>query len=410
MTERAAASPEEAMAALLSPDGRRDPYPRYEALRAHGDLVTVRPGLMAAVGHAVCARALREPWLQVQDAESYDRDLPGWRSHSSLRGWTGSMLYTNPPDHTRLRRLVSGAFTFRRVTALGPAIERMTGRLLDRVAELGAGGAPVDFMREFAFRLPVGVIGALLGVPEDDQGWFRAAAADVTLALEGTTDPSVLGTADKAMDELSAYFTTLIAHRRREPADDLVSDLVRVHDTDGSRLGEHELTANLVLLLSAGFDTTTHLLGHGLKLALEHPDAAARLAAEPGFAEGYVEECLRFEPPVQATTRWAVTDADLLGTRVPAGTKVVVMLAAGNRDPRRFDRPDVFDPGRPDNQPLSFGGGAHFCLGAALARLEARIALPMLLRRFPAVTAAGPADYRDRWLVRGHDTFPVTVG
>ncbi|MBG0823437.1 cytochrome P450 [Planomonospora sp. ID91781] len=410
MAGRAAVSPEEAMAALLSPEGRRDPYPRYEALRAHGDLVRIRPGLMAAVGYAVCARALRETRLQVQDAGSYDRALPGWRSHSSLRGWTDSMLYTNPPDHTRLRRLVSGAFTFRRVTALRPAIERMTGRLLDRMAELGAGGAPVDFMQEFAFRLPVGVIGALLGVPEDDQGWFRTAAADVTLALEGTTDASVLGTADKAMDELSAYFAGLIARRRRHPADDLISDLVRVHDTDGSRLGEHELTGNLVLLLSAGFDTTTHLLGHGLKLALEHPACAARLAAEPGFAEGHVEESLRFEPPVQATTRWAAADLDLLGTHVSAGTKVVILLAAGNRDPRRFDRPDVFDPERPDNQPLSFGGGAHFCLGAALARLEARIALPMLLRRFPGLAAAGPAVHRDRWLVRGHDAFPVTVG
>lgn len=428
MTRPALVSPEETLAALLSPEGRQNPYPYYEELREHGNLVWVRPGLLVVLGYAECARALRDPRLAVQDARSYDRDLPGWRAHSALRGWTRSMLYTNPPDHARLRRLVSGAFTFRRVLDLQPAIEDMVDRLLDRLAGLGADGRPVDFMAEFAFRLPVGVIGALLGVPEEDQSWFREATADATLALEGTTRPEVLARADAAMDRLTGYFAGLVRRRRARPADDLISDLVRAGDAGRDRLGPEELMANLVLLLSAGFDTTTHLLGHGLKLALEHPHHAAELAANADavsgrdamaapdavtgtdFVTGYVEETLRFEPPVQATTRWATADTELAGTPVPAGSKVLVVLAAGNRDPRRFDRPHVFDPTRTGVRPLSFGGGAHFCLGAPLARLEARVALPRLLRRFPGIAAAGTVPYRDRWLVRGHDTFPVTLG
>ncbi|MFI9203889.1 cytochrome P450 [Streptomyces sp. NPDC053048] len=402
MTTRTRRHAQEELAALLSAEGRRNPYPRYEALRAHGDVVRVKDGLLAVLGHAACARALRESGLRVQDAEGFDLLNPRWRAHSSLRGWARSMLYRNAPDHTRLRRAVAGSFTPRHVARLEPAVERLTEDLLDHLADLGAGGRTVDFMDAFAYRLPVAVISELLGVPRGDQGWFRAVAADVTIALEGITSPSGLERADAAMDDLSAYFARLIAHRRAHPADDLVSALA-------GQLDEQELTANLVLLLSAGFDTTTHLLGHGLHHALARPRWAARLRTEPGFAPGYVEETLRYEPPVQATSRWAAHGLHLLDTPVPAGTKVLVVLGAGNRDPRRFHRPQLFDPDRPDNQPLSFGGGFHFCLGAGLARMEARVALPRLLRRFPALAPAGPEVYRDRWLVRGHETFPVRL-
>ncbi|MFD1832746.1 cytochrome P450 [Streptomyces desertarenae] len=410
MTTAAVTDPGEQLTALLAPGGRLDPYPHYEALRAHGDLVTVRPGLMVALGYEECDRALREPALRVQDAESFDLLHPGWRARSSLRGWTESMLYRNPPDHTRLRRLVSGAFTPRRVASLAPAVERMADRLLDRMAELGAGGAPVDFMTEFAYRLPVGVIGELLGVPEDDHGWFRAAAADVTVALEGITKPSELERADSAMDRLSAYFAHLCDLRRGDPQDDLISALVRAHGEGGDRLGGNELVANLVLLLSAGFDTTTHLLGHSVHLAFEHPGHARRLREDPAFADAYVEEALRYEAPVQATSRWAAEDVRLPGATVPAGTKLVVVLGAANRDPRRFPHPERFDPDRGTIQPLSFAAGAHFCLGAGLARLEARLALPRVLRRFPRLAPAGPGRYRDRWLVRGHERLPVVTG
>ncbi|HEX6472713.1 MAG TPA: cytochrome P450 [Streptosporangiaceae bacterium] len=403
--------PNEAIAALVAPEGRRDPYPLYEVLRSYGNLVPIKRGLIVAVGYAECDRALREPKLRVQDGRSYDAIYPEWRAHSSLRGYTNSMLYRNPPDHTRMRRLVSGGFTPRRVREIRPAVEDMTDRLLDHMAEAAGGdGTPVDFIAEFASRLPIAVISALLGVPEDDHAWFRTVAADLTLALEGITNATELGPADRAMDDLTAYFTDLIARRRRQPVDDLVSALVQIFDADGDRLGHDELVGNMMLMLTAGFETTSFLLGHGLLLAFEHPEYAARLREEPDFAVGYVEEVLRFEPPVQATSRWAADEIDLMGTRVPADTKVVVIMGAGNRDPRRYDRPDRFDPDRRDVQPLSFGAGAHFCLGSPLSRMEAQIALPRLLRRFPDLAPAGAPVRRDTWVGRGLDHFPVALG
>jgi cytochrome P450 len=401
--------PREAIAELVSPGGRQNPYPVYEVLREHGDLVPVKPGLIVAVSYAACDRALREPALRVQDGASYDHVFPDWREHSSLTGYINSMLYTNPPDHARLRRLVSGGFSPRRVAALRPAIEQMTDRLLDDLADSGSDGSTVDFIGEFASRLPIAVISALLGVPEEDQAWFRTIAADVTIALEGITSTAGLDPADAAMDELTDYFLALVDRHRREPGDDVVSGLVSVHDTEGERLTQDELLGNMMLLLTAGFETTSFLLGHALRLAFEHPDHAERLRTEPGFSIGYVEEVLRFEAPVQATSRWAANDVRLLDTVVPADTKVVVVMGAGNRDPLRFADPARFDPDRPDIQPLSFGAGGHFCLGAPLSRMEAQIAMPKLLGRFPALAPAGPVKRRDTWVGNGLDWFPVTI-
>jgi cytochrome P450 len=249
----------------------------------------------------------------------------------------------------------------------------------------------------------------LLGVSESDQVWFRSAAADLMIALEGVTNDE-LRRADAAADELTAYFTELIGQRRRRPTDDLLSALVQVHQSGADRLSHDELVGNLMLLLTAGFDTTTHLLGHCVLHAIESPAYAERLRTEPDFVNGYVEEALRFEPPVQATSRWADREVELLDTVIPADTRILVIMAAGNRDPRRFPHPQRFDPDRRDIQPLSFAAGIHFCVGAPLARLEVQIALPRLLRRFPEIALAGTPRYRDRWLVRGHDWLPVTVG
>lgn len=399
-----ARQPLEIIRDLVGTLGRTDPYPRYEQLRAHGAVVGVRPGLVAVVGYAECDAALRDGRLRVQDGASYDAIYPDWREHPALCAYIDSMLYSNPPDHARLRRLVSGAFTAPRVNALRPAVEQMTDRLLDRLAE--AEGAAVDFIAEFASRLPIAVISALLGVPEQDQAWFRRIAADVTIALEGITNQDALTVADEAMRDLSDYFVAQIDRRRPEPTHDVISALVHA---PAERLTQQELVANLMLLLTAGFETTSFLLGHCLLLALENPHYATRLRAEPDFAVRYVEETLRFEAPVQATSRWAASELTLLGSPVPAGTKVVLMLGAANRDPRRFAEPERFDPDRGGSQPLSFGAGSHFCLGAPLSRMEAQIALPRLLRRFPALAVAGTPRRRDTWVGRGLDELPISL-
>lgn len=403
-------TPEEALAGMISPTGRRNPYHWYDQIRAHGNLVQGKPGMLVAVGYAECARALRAAELHVQDEETFYYEFPQWRSHSSLRGFTNSMLYTNPPDHGRLRRLVTSAFSTGRMRALEPVIDRMADALIERLADLGAGGVPVDFMTEFAFRLPIGVIAEMLGVPVEDQVWVRDTSAKVMIALEGMQNADGLRLADEATDDLNAYFTDLIDYRRANPADDLLMALIEAHDGEGDQLTHGELLGNLVLLLTAGFDTTTHLIGHSLLHALEEPSYVERLCTDPTFTAGYVEECLRFEPPVQATSRWAVADVDVLGHHIPAGTKLLVVLAAGNRDPLRFPEPQRFDPYRTNIQPLTFAGGIHRCVGAPLARLEARMAMPKLFNRFPGLALAGEPTYRDRWLARGHNWLPVSIG
>ncbi|MHC5705772.1 cytochrome P450 [Streptomyces tirandamycinicus] len=399
----------DAFTALGTARGRQDPYPLYEAIRSHGDTAWLKPGRLVVVGYEECDRALRDTRLHVQDAAGYDATSPGWRDHSSLRAFTSSMLYSNPPDHARLRAVAGFAFAPPKIRRLRSVIEGMADRLLDRMAALGAGGSPVDLIAEFASRLPVAVISALLGFPEEDQVWFRDMASTVAVSTDGFGDPAALERADRAMDEMTAYFTELVDRRRRDPHDDLVTLLTRVHDGDPRRLGHDELMGTLMVLLTAGFETTSFLIGHGAMLALERTAFAGRLRAEPDFAPRYVEEILRFEPPVHVTSRRAATDTELLGAPVPAGTRLTLILAAANRDPRRFADPGRFDPDRPDNRPLSFGAGGHFCLGAPLARLEAQIALPRLFARFPRLAATEPPVYRDRWVVRGLDTFAVAV-
>jgi cytochrome P450 len=402
--------PRAAFEALGEAAGRLDPYPYYEAIRAHGGLVPVKKGSLVAVGYRECARVLREPALQVQDGTAFDRVYPRWRAHSSVSAFTDSMLYSNPPKHTRHRALVNADFTVQQVARMRPVVERMTARLLDRIEKLGAGGTPVNLMDEFASRLPMAVVSEMLGFDTDRQVWFRDVASAVAVSTDGFADPAALAVADTAMDELTAYFGEVIARKRGCPAADLVTSLVRVHDADPGRLSGGELVGNMMLLLTAGFETTAFLLGHGALMALGEPRHADRLRTEESFAAAYVEEVLRLEPPVHVTSRWADADLRLFGREVPRGSRVIVLLAAGNRDPRRFPDPHRFDPDRPAGQPLSFGGGIHFCLGAALARLEAQIALPMLVRRFPGLRLAGTATYRDRWVIRGLRTLPVTVG
>ncbi|MFJ1541021.1 cytochrome P450 [Micromonospora chalcea] len=389
----------------MSPEGRVDPYPTYERLRAHGPLVQAG-SVFVVTGYAEADAMLRDARFGVLDDALRDQFMPGWRDSPAILSISRSMLRTNPPDHSRMRRLAAGAFTPRRIAAMRDVVRAQADELID--AMLAAEG-PVDFMAAFAYPLPVGVICALLGVPAADRPLFRRWATDLTGVLEPEITADELAVADRGAAELRAYFTELVAARRRAPADDLTTALVQAHD-GGDRLSGDELLANLIVLLVAGFETTTNLLGNGLVALLEHPRAAAALAEHPEFAPGYVDELLRYDSPVQLTSRTSTAPSRYGDVDLPPESWVIVMLGAANRDPRRYPDPARFDPWRPQVHPLSFGAGPHYCLGAALARLEAQVAFPLLLRRLPGLAVAGRPERRVRLTLRGHATLPVRVG
>ncbi|RZU74807.1 cytochrome P450 [Micromonospora kangleipakensis] len=402
--------PADALALLMSPQGRVNPYPTYERLRAHGPVVQAGPVFYAVTGYAEADEILRDPRFGVMDDDLRDQFLPGWRESPAVASISRSMLRTNPPDHSRMRRLAAGAFTPRRIAAMRDVVVAQADELVDEMRDRGHAGEPVDFMADFAYPLPVGVICALLGVPAADRPLFRRWAADLTGVLEPEITPEELAVADRGATELRDYFAELVRARRRAPADDLTTALVQVHDADGERLSGDELLANLVVLLVAGFETTTNLLGNGLVVLLGHPRAAEALRGHPEFAAAYVDELLRYDSPVQLTSRMSTAPASYGGLDLPAGSWLIVMLGAANRDPRRYPEPGRFDPWRAQIHPLSFGAGPHYCLGAGLARLEAQVAFPLLLSRLPGLALAGEPERRVRLTLRGYATLPVTVG
>jgi cytochrome P450 len=264
-------------------------------------------------------------------------------------------------------------------------------------------------VRQLAYPLPIWVITALLGVPVEDRGRFRRLAEALTGVLELHWTEADRVKADAAADELIDYFAQLVERRRTEPQDDLVTALAAAHDADGERLSGEELLANLALLLVAGFETTTNLIANGVVLLLDHPAYAEKLRADAELAPAYVEEILRIDSPVQMTTRIVARPTEVGGVRVPVGSELFLLLGAANRDPARFAAPDVFDPARARLSPLSFGAGVHYCLGAPLARLEAQVALPALLRRFPELSLERRPVRRARMNLRGWRELPVTL-
>jgi cytochrome P450 len=406
-TEARAARAVEIFNAILA-SGEADPYPLYAELHELGDAATFGRRLVVAFSHAAVSEILRDPAYRVMDAARLDEVWPQWREHPSL--FMQSLLMSNSPEHERMRGLLAGTFTPRRVAQLQPAVERIVDRLIAAMARHGAGGTPVDFMAEFAYRLPVTVICELLGVPEQDREAFRPVAKDLARGIDVTEDPALIEAADAAAVWLREYFGRLVAERAAEPRGDLVSALVQAAGPEG-RLSEAELLANLTLLLFAGFETTTHLLGNGLRLILTRPDVEASLRAGSVPAQAFVAELLRYDPPVHAgTDRWRPEAGELCGVPVPAGSRAMALIAAANRDPRKFADPDRFDPARPDGGSLvSFGAGPHYCLGAALARQEATVAFPLLLASFPRLASGGEPVRRGGIMLRGFDSLPVTV-
>lgn len=316
------------------------------------------------------------------------------------------MLFLNPPDHTRIRGLVSRAFTPRRVEALRARIDELVAGILDGLR----GGGDVELLDVLGFPLPVAVIGELVGVPREDHARFRTLVRDGAASLELNADAEVMKRANEAVGEMAEYFDHLIAVRRADPRDDLLSSLIAVEDA-GDRIRHDELIANVILLFAAGFETTTNLIGNGTVALLQHPDQLARVQADRSLLPSMVEEILRFESPVQIDGRSALVDTELPdGTPVPEGQTVITLLGAANRDPARFPHPDTFDVARADNQPLSFAWGIHHCLGAGLARVEGQCTFGGLFDRFAGFELLDPEPRWRRGLtLRGLESLHVRL-
>jgi cytochrome P450 len=393
------------LARLLGAGARSDPYPIYDTLRQH-PLRRSPLGVWATASHATASSILRD-----QRFSSSPRHQPGYQPPSYPPGDArrdlpvGDLLTLDPPDHTRIRRLVSGAFTPRRICELEHFIRETTGGLL---AHVGAAQG-FDLIDAVAFPLPIAVICHLLGVPTQDQARFRIWGHDLATALEPQINPNAESRTRASELALTAYLRALVERRRADPDNSLLSGLIAIEE-DGSRLSSDELVSTALLLLVAGFETTVNLIGNGTVALLTQREAWHRLGTDPQAVPGAVEELLRYDSPVQLTSRIATQDVDLNGSFIPRGAPVIVALGGANRDPDVFDEPDQLRLDRPGAaRHLAFSLGIHHCLGAALARLEGRVAFEELTRRYPRLSLAGPPTRRPLLVFRGFEHVPVRV-
>lgn len=369
-----------------------NPYPTYAYYRAV-DPVHIQPREgqdgrpnwldVYLFRHADCMTALRDPrfgkWERPEGAPALPPDT--FQAVAS-----NFMLFRNPPAHTRLRSTANLAFTPRQVERMRPEIERLAS---DLAREMREQDGPVDLISSFAFPLPMLVIAAMLGIPREDYRQFRDLAADVAAAIDFPVDglAEFVDRVDRSTAELSAYFRDLIAARRAKPGEDLLTSLIAAADDEG-RLSEDELIATCLLLLVAGHETTVNLIGNGTLALLTHRDQWDILKAAPDLARNATEELLRFDAPVQLTTRLVLDEVELGGFSLPAGSAVTTVLGSANRDETVFADPDRLDLGREVGRIMSFGMGIHFCLGAPLARLEGEIAFRTLTEQFPELSLA----------------------
>ncbi len=390
------------------PEVHEDPYPLYQRLRAEDPVHRSVLGFWVLTRHADVLAVLRDPRMSrdPRRSERLERLRSSFEVDELLTAEEAapSMLFVDPPDHTRLRTLVNKAFTPAAVERLRPRVEAIVAGLLDRVAGVGA----MDVVDDLAYPLPVTVICELFGVPEGDRDRFRAWSRGMVRLLDPLVAADALERALQARLALRGYLGALIAERRAHPTGDLLTALIAAED-QGRQLSEAELVSMCVLLLVAGHETTVNLIANGMLALLRQPEARARLQAEPALVASAVEELLRYDSPVQFTSRHALADLDIGDRRVRAGETVVAVLGAANRDPAQFPDPDRLDLARAPNRHVAFGGGIHFCLGAPLARMEARIAIPALLARLPGLELGPqPPVRRDTVTLRGLASLPVT--
>jgi cytochrome P450 len=400
---------------LLTPAVSENPYPTFERIRALGGLHLTANGIVFALSYDHCATVTRETVFGAQSPEWCDLARPRWRERPSKIATYETMLFRDPPDHTRLRRMVGAAFTPRQAERMRAGIAGLVQRALDALADAGADGSAVDLHATLSANLPIAVVGSLVGVPESDWAALQSAMSALLKVAELGLTKQDLDEADRAALELRDYFRDLAASRRAAPRDDLASTLVAAHDAtvagqraDDTGLSEDELLQTLTFLFMAGVDTMTNLLSNGTSALLEHPGQADLLRSAPALAPHAVDEVLRYDPPVQFVGRVAATDVILGGLPLTPGTLVMAIVGAANRDPARFRDPEVFDITRRGTTVLSFGGGIHFCLGAPLARVEAGTFFAALVTRFPRLQLAAP-PVRQGVVFRGFSRFPVTL-
>ncbi len=383
---------------FLTPEGRADPYPLYHQLRQTAPVHRTKLGMWLLSRYDDCWAAMRDPRLGKDYAPQIEQRFgPDWRKHPSLTAGEHSMLNTSGPEHTRLRKLVTKSFTPRMIENLKPVIERVVNQLLDPVADAGGG----NVLEAVGFPLPVTIIGEMLGVPEVDRAQFRELVGDLVAIFEMQPTDEQMVAADAAQVTIRDYFLKLIAEKRRQPGDDLLSNLAAA-EVGGDRLSDDELVTLASLLFGAGFETTTNLFGNGFLGLLRQPEQVDLLRRDASLFANLPDEFLRYDGTAQLVNRVTEASIEVGGVTIPAGEQVFALLGAGNHDPARFPNPDQLDVTRTDIQPLSFGGGVHFCLGAALARAEIEITFRTLLQRFDHIELSGDEPrFQDRLTLRG---------
>jgi cytochrome P450 len=397
----------------FDPSFAEDPYPHWQALREQDPVHQTPLGLWLLLRYEDIQRFVRDPQLSVEDRharpgllEAAARAALGDRYDENAAKGSRAMLNVDPPDHTRLRRLVSKAFTPRTIERLRPRVEELVDEALDRAEDAGA----FELVGDLAFPLPFAVISEMLGMPEQDRDQLREWSGTIVRSLEPIADFDLIRAIADAGDNMRALTAEAIAWKREHPGDDLLTALIAAEE-GGDNLTDDELIDQVMLLYIAGHETTVNLIGNGTLALMRNRDQWDRLVAEPDVEANAVEELLRFDPPVQMTRRITLADVEVGGKVIEAGTFVACVIASGNRDKAQFgDDADVLDLSRPlAREHLAFGGGAHYCLGAALARLEGRVALGGLARRFPALSLAGEPVWNGRLNLRGVDQLPLAL-
>ncbi|MFG2573303.1 cytochrome P450 [Streptomyces sp. NPDC048481] len=387
-----------------------DPYPAYAELRERGRVIYFEPTNQWLVPrHADVSALLRDRRLGRTyqhrfTHEDFGRTAPPAEQEPFHTLNDHGMLDLEPPDHTRIRRLVSKAFTPRTVEGLKPYVRRLAAELVDGLVRQGGG----DLLRDVAEPLPVAVIAEMLGIPESDRAPLRPWSADICGMYELNPSQETAENAVRASVEFSDYLRDLIAARRKEPGEDLMSGLIAAHD-EGDRLTEQELISTAVLLLNAGHEATVNATVNGWWTLLRHPEQLAALRADHSLVPSAVEELMRFDTPLQLFERWVLDDIEIDGTVVPRGAEIAMLFGSANHDPAVFAEPERLDLARADNPHISFSAGIHYCIGAPLARIELAASMTALLERAPTLALAAEPRRKPNFVIRGLEGLPVTV-